>query len=432
MTLDAGGAAAPRPEVAAKRGAHGLPIAKVVLLVAALASIVLYLRASSRVYRAGRCAEVVTLENLKTAARLEPTSAEFRYRLGRYFLLMQDFPNAIAYLKAAIALNPYNARYWLDLAGADLATDNLPGAQEALARAMEADPTTPEVVWQTANYELVQGDTELAMRRFHDLAEHDPETLLAALNVCWRATRDVDLIVEKVLPARPDAYFTFIRFLLNTRSPDAPVRVWTHLIALKQPFPAQLAFPYLEYLTGRGEFAQVKEAWAQLAIANPGLRPYVPSEDKIVNGGFELDSLNGGLDWRYSATDGASVIIDLSRAHTGKRSLAINFEGTPEDSGVFQLVPVRGDTRYQFSGFIMAEDLETISPPRFSVSGLRGNQQYLLTAGVSGSTGWHELQGEFTTGPEDDLLLVRIVRVPSQRLIRGKIWVDDVKLVPKP
>ncbi len=29
-------------------------------------------------------------------------------------------------------------------------------------------------------------------------------------------------------------------------------------------------------------------------------------------------------------------------------------------------------------------------------------------------------------------LLVRITRVPGQRLIRGNIWVDDVKLVPKP
>jgi hypothetical protein len=81
---------------------------------------------------------------------------------------------------------------------------------------------------------------------------------------------------------------------------------------------------------------------------------------------------------------------------------------------------------------MMAEDLETISPPRFSVLGLRGNQTYLLTDGVTGSAGWQEFQGEFTIGPEDDLLLVRIARKPSQRLIRGRMWVDDVKLVPTP
>ena len=80
---------------------------------------------------------------------------------------------------------------------------------------------------------------------------------------------------------------------------------------------------------------------------------------------------------------------------------------------------------------MMAEDLETISPPRLQVVGLHAGKSYVLTDGVTGSTGWQELQGEFTTEPEDDLLMVHVVRVPP-RLIRGKVWVDDVKLVPKP
>ncbi|HVO80940.1 MAG TPA: carbohydrate binding domain-containing protein [Terriglobales bacterium] len=433
MTPDPGSTAAAHPEVAAAEAARALPVvARIALLVAALAVAGLYLRSSSRVYRAFRWAEGSTLKSLETAAKLEPMDAEFRYRLGKYSLLMQDFSYAIAQFKSAIALNSYNARYWLDLAGADLATDNLPGARQALARALEADPTMPDVVWQAANYELVQGDADLAMQRLHDLVEHAPETLPATLNVCWPATRDPDLIAEKVLPARPEAYFTFINFLRNKRRPEASDKVWSHLIALKQPFPVHLAFPYLDYLISRGEFARAQDAWAQLAIANHEFRRYVPSEDGIVNGGFELDVLNGGLDWRYSATGGASVIIDLNRAHTGNRSLAITFDGAPEDSGVFQLVPVRGNTRYQFSGFMMAEDLETASPPRFAVHGLRGHKSYVLTDGVNGSTGWQQLQGEFTTGLEDDLLLVHIVRVPSQRLIRGKVWVDDVKLVAQP
>jgi tetratricopeptide (TPR) repeat protein len=433
MTDPGGTAAAPHTEDAGRKAARALPIAaRIVLLVAAVAAAGLYLRASSRVYRAFRWAEDGTQENLKAAARLEPSDAEFRYRIGRYSLLVQDFPNAIGEIKAAIALNPYDARYWLDLASACLATDDLAGTQQAIARAMEADPTMPRVVWQAANYELVQGDMALAMRRFHDLVEHDPASLMATLNVCWRATRDPDLIAEKVLPARPDAHFAFINFLQNKRPAEASDKAWLHLIALKQPFPVQLAFPYLDYLLSRGESAEAEEAWTQLAIANPKFRPYVPSEDEIVNGGFELELLNGGLDWRYSAKKGASVIIDLNRAHTGNRSLAITFDGAPDDSGVFQLVPVRGKTRYQFSGFMMAEDLETVDPPRFSVFGLYTHKQYVLTDGVTGSTGWQELQSEFTTGLEDDLLLVRIARGPSQRLIRGKIWVDDVKLVPTP
>jgi len=419
--------------VGAVRTARGLPLAaRMALLVAALAGAGLYLRAASHTYHASLWAEDASPENLNAAMRLEPSNAEFRYRIGRYSLLAQDLPSAIADFKAAIALNPYDARYWLDLASADLASDDRPGTQQALARALEVDPTTPEVVWQTANYELVQGNTEMALRRFHDLVEHDSDALLEVMNVCWRGTRDPELIAEKVLPTTADAHFAFIRFLWNKHEPQAADRVWSHLIALKQPFPVQLAFPYLDYLIGRGEFSRTAEAWAQLAAANPELRPYVPAGGQIVNGGFELDPLNGGLDWRYSPKGGVSVIIDINRAHSGKRSLAITFTGAPEDAGVFQFVPVRGDTHYQFTGYMMAEDLETVSPPRFSLLGLRGNQSYVLTEGVTDTTGWQKFEGEFTTGPEDDLLLLRVVRTPSQRLIRGKVWVDDVQLTPTP
>lgn len=426
MSLDGG-------EGEAKRTTQGWPLAaRIALLVVALAAAGSYLRAASRAYRALRWAENTTPESLKTALQLEPSNAEFRYRSGRYSLLAQDFPAAVADFQAAIALNPYDARYWLDLASADLAGDDLPAAQRALARAVDADPTTPEVVWQAANYELVQGNTDQAVRRFHDLVEHDHASLLAVLNVCWRATGDPELIAEKVLPARADSHFNFIRFLENKNQPEAAAKVWSHLIALQQPFPAALAFPYFDYLISRGDVARVSEAWGQLATVSPEFRAYVPGDNQIVNGGFELDLLNGGLDWRYLPRPEVTVIIDINQAHSGNRSLAITYTGAPEDAGVFQFVPVRANTHYEFSGFMMAEDLETVSPPRFSLLGLRGNQRYVLTEGVSGSGGWQQLEGEFTTGPEDDLLLLRVVRSPSQRLIRGKVWVDDVKLVAKP
>jgi len=433
MNLDGSGPAA---VAAAKMSANRKTSAssltfRIVLLIVAWVAAGFYFRTSSQAYRALRSAEDTTPESLNNALRLEPSNAEFHYRIGRYSLLAQDLRSAIADFNAAIALNPYDARFWLDLANAKLANDDRPAAEQALGRAMEVDPTTPEVVWQTANYELVQGNTEVALRRFHDLVEHDPEALLEVMNVCWRGTRDSELIAEKVLPPRADAHFDLVRFLSSRHEPEAADKVWSHLVAIKLPFSVQSAFPYFDYLISRGEFVQAADAWAQAAIANPELRPYVPGDDRMVNGGFELDLLNGGFDWRYVPKAGISAVIDVNRAHSGKRSLGISFTGTPDDVGVFQFVPVRGNTRYEFSGYMMAEDLESVSRPRFSVIGLRGNKSYVLTDGVSNSRDWQQFQDEFTTGPEDDLLLVRIARSPSQRLIRGEVWVDDVKLVPK-
>jgi tetratricopeptide (TPR) repeat protein len=398
----------------------------------AVAAIAAYFNAASRVYRAVRYAEESSVENLNKAGQLEPLNAEFRYRLGRYSLVVQDFSPAIDQFRQAIKLNPYDARYWLDLSSAYLATGNMESQRQALTRALEADPTTPEVIWQAGNYELVRGDTSAALRRFHTLVEQDAEFVPAVMNVCWRATSDAKLIAERVLPARPEVHFEFIRFLIYRSQPEAAAEVWSHLISLRVPFSPQLAFPYLEYLISRGQFAEAAAAWSQLATPTPGFLPYLSSESLIVNGGFELDLLYGGLDWRYSGRPGAAVNIDVTRAHSGNRSLSIAFDGAPEDSGAFQLVPARANTKYRFSGFMMSDNVETTSPPRFSIVGVKhSNPPYMLTDGVQGSTGWREFDGEFTTGPEPDLLLVRIARSPSKPLIRGRIWVDDLRLTPK-
>lgn len=415
----------------ASSGGRRLPRAVriVVLIVAVLASGVYYHRAA-RAWRAQRYAEEFTPENLKKASELEPGNAEYRYRIGRYSLLTQDFPSAIRDFQTAIALNPYDARYWLDLASAYLASGDSEGEQRALARAAQADPTTPEVIWQTANYELVEGDTNEAMRRFRTLVEHNPESLPKVLNVCWRAVHDPAPILDAVLPPVPDAHLVFIRFLLSKRQPKAAAQAWAHLIALKTPFTVQQTFPYFDYLFEHGDFTQAADDWRQLAVPNPDFRAYVPDDNAIVNGGFELDLLNGGLDWRYAPRTGSALVIDVNRSHSGTRSLAVTFDGAPEDAGIYQLVPVHANTRYQFSGYMMSEDLQTVNPPRFSIRGLKSNANYVLTDGLQGTTPWQELDGEFTTGPADDLLLVKIARKPS--LIRGRLWVDDLKLLPQP
>jgi hypothetical protein len=42
---------------------------------------------------------------------------------------------------------------------------------------------------------------------------------------------------------------------------------------------------------------------------------------------------------------------------------------------------------------------------------------------------WKETGGTFMTGPQTSLILLRIARVPSGSPIRGKLWIDGLKLV---
>ena len=54
---------------------------------------------------------------------------------------------------------------------------------------------------------------------------------------------------------------------------------------------------------------------------------------------------------------------------------------------------------------------------------------YVLTDDLLGSNPWHKQEARFHTGPQTNLVFVKITRDPPTPLIRGKLWVDDVKLV---
>ena len=54
---------------------------------------------------------------------------------------------------------------------------------------------------------------------------------------------------------------------------------------------------------------------------------------------------------------------------------------------------------------------------------------YVLTDDLLGTNPWRLQQARFQTGPNTNLVLLKIVRHPPGPLIRGKLWIDDVRLV---
>ena len=97
-----------------------------------------------------------------------PRNADYRNHLGRYYALVARDPGAaIEPYRAAVQLNPHSARYWFDLASAYQVLGDTSNQSWALEHAIEADPTTPDVAWEAANFYLVQGDNEKALREFH-------------------------------------------------------------------------------------------------------------------------------------------------------------------------------------------------------------------------------------------------------------------------
>src|SRR6202795_1355088 len=265
------------------------PLRKFFLGLVCLVFAGLYLQWALRAYLASHRAAVPDSAHLEKAIWLEPSNAEYRDLFGRNLSLSgTSLDEAIANYRIALQLNPYVARYWLDLAGAYQIAGRTREQEASVERAVEADPTTPHVAWEAANFFLVQGDREKALRHFRVVLANDPEMVDSALQLCWRATGDANQILDQALPPMPDLYLSFLRLLVSKQEVAAAEIVWNHLIRLQQTFPTKLAFPYFRLLIAKQEVAAAQAAWQQLASVNPSLQVYLPSrENLVVNGGFE-------------------------------------------------------------------------------------------------------------------------------------------------
>jgi tetratricopeptide (TPR) repeat protein len=391
-----------------------------------------YVQVALRAFLAAHFASTLAAPRLLKSIQLEPGNAEYYDLLGRNLALSgASLDQAITNYHSAIRLNPYEARYWLDLAGAYQFAGRTSEQGESVERAASAEPTSPHVAWEAANFFLVQGDTDRALRYFRVVLANDPEAVSSALQLCWRATTDADKIVDEALPPIPEIYLSFLQLLIYKQETSRAESVWNGLIRLRRPFPAKLALSYFRFLIAKKEPAAAQVAWEQLSRLAPSLKAYLPRrENLVVNGGFELNMLNGGFDWWYNSHPEATLAIDTTEFWNGARALSVTFDGhSVPGVPILQYVPVKPNTPYQFSAQSRSEDIDTASGPRFAIVDAYTNASYVLTNDTLGTTPWREQHARFRTGPDTNLVLLEIVRDPPAPLIRGKFWVDDVTLV---
>ena len=392
----------------------------------------LYLSLTSRAFFAAHLVAKPDLPNIQRAVRMEPSNAEYRALLGRNLALSgETLDEAISDYRTAVHLNPYEARYWLDLASAYQVAGKVGEQAQSVERAVEADPTTPRVAWEAANFFLIQGNLGKALPYFRTVLANDPDAVDYALQLCWRATGDANQMFDQALPRRTDLYLSFLHLLVAKQEVGAAENAWDHLIGLQQTFPPKLAFPYFRLLLAKQEVSTAKTAWQQLAQVDQEIQSYLPSrENLIVNGGFEENLLNGGFDWWYESNSHAVLAIDTDQFYGGTRSLSVTFDGrNAPEAGIAQFIPVKPDTDYEFSAESRTQDIDSASGPRFAIADAYANSSYVLTDDLLGTNPWHKQQARFRTGPSTNLLFLKVIRQPAAPLIRGKLWIDDVRLV---
>jgi hypothetical protein len=409
------------------------PARKIVFLGTCLLLCTTYLSFSSREFVAAYFSEKPQLASLQRAAFLEPANAAYWHLLGRYHLFVRQEPEAaLPFLRSAVALNPHSAADWLDLSTAYQLLGKKEEQSGALEKAIAADPTTPEVAWQAANLYWVQGKPEKALQEFRVVAENDPYLAPAAIERCWKIRPDANALLKTVLPRRADVYSLFLEFLISMKETSSAAQVWADIAQLQAPVSSRYVFGYVRYLIEQNQIAQASQVWSDSArLAD--LAAYQPSPvNLLVNGDFSLPILNGGFDWWYESVPGVSLALDPTESHSGHRSLSIVFDGAGiQDAGIRQRIPVAPNAAYEFSAYFKSENLEGAGGPHFVIEDGFTGATYFTSDELKGADFWKQVGGTFTTSPDTRMLLVHVAHIPAANAIRGRLWIDGLRLAEK-
>lgn len=416
------------------------PVARGALVVAgiALASVLSY--SGVRNALASHYAGLNSLEGFERATRLEPFDAQNWYLLGRYWqdnLEEPDAKKAIVAYQKSLSLDPHSADAWSDLAMAYEAENKLSAAQQALAAAERAYPLSPEVAWRYGNFLLRRGDTAAAFAKIKQAVQVDPRRGAAAFFLGMRVDPDINAVLERALPASPNAYVIVIAVLAEQQQIDQALLVWDRLVLLHPHLTLTDSSSLLEALLHKRKPDSALRVWNEtLAFANIS-RPADPPGSLVWDGGFESDVINSGFAWRYlRELNGVQIAPDSREKHGGTRSLRLTFNGlrNVDFHEVCQYVAVQPATAYRFAAWVQTRSVSTDQGVRFALYSL-GELTHAVawTDDIRGTEPWSELQLNWTSSADTHELLICVSRLPSAQFdskIHGFAWIDDVSLTP--
>ncbi len=372
----------------------------------------------------------VSIERQSHASRIQPLNAEHQEQIGLIYMnaSLGDFEQAKVHLERAATINPHSSRTWLNLANVYSVLGDEQRRYDAVQRALIAEPRNTQVQWEAANL-FITSDLERSLQLLRGVIENDPQYALPAMQVAYRASGNN---VEKAMLAVPLATTSrlqLLNWLLERKEFDAADRVWPTVVAAPGPFIARDTFPYFDSLISRHQVETAATVWSSVVQKDATLRSRIQPDNLVMNGDFEADILNGGLAWRYVPTPGVTATLDTSTFHSGTRSLALQIDAQDlQDFSVHHYVAVQAGAQYRLSSWLHAEELEAAHGVRLVVADPYTHAQLLLTDEVIGSFPWRQVDGEFAVPADTRLIDVYLTRSPANGVIRGRLWVDDVRV----
>jgi tetratricopeptide (TPR) repeat protein len=410
-----------------------------ILLLVSLAAATLIAVQAGELWLADHRIESQQLETMEKGAALVPGNADAWDRLGRFrqwSFADPDPSEAIADYQKAIGKNPLSSNYWMDLASADEAAGDDAQARESYLRAKTIYPISAQVAWNYGNFLLRQGEADEGYKEIQKAIRLDSTLIPLAISRTWRSSRDVNVLLDKVLPSDVGAYSQALNFFESIHEANPGLAVWERMVSFGTPVALSRSFKFLEELIREERRSDAQRVWLQ-ALAAAGLPHDEPANHSLVwDGDFTQEFANGGLGWRWDSPLGVAIDFDSAPPSVGGRSVRLDFGGGSNLllSSPSEYVPVEPNQAYHFRGSIRTDGITTESGVRFSiVDPHHPNELNLLTDNLTGRTLWTNVDTDVMTGTDTHFVVVRLYRNPSRLFdnrLSGTVWIAGISLAP--
>ncbi|MEK6320306.1 MAG: tetratricopeptide repeat protein [Acidobacteriota bacterium] len=395
---------------------------------AALVSLVVGLLTDQRVS--------VRKDLLAAAIQYVPNSATLNARLAEAEMSEpdRDIASVEDHATRAVNVSPWDYGHRLLLARIKEANGDRAAAEQSLQEALALAPGYTEVRWRLANLLLREGKLAKSVGEFRVATASNVALLPSALDLLWRVTAGNLAAVQAVTPGDPKSKLILAQFLLKQSRASDAITVFggidrNSLVGL----PDSAAF--ITSLMSEGRLEEARGLWVGLVsgtYAQPGHA--LPG---IWNGSFESDISKSlaQFDWTITRNDHAVLSIDSNAAHTGGRSLRIDFTGhdtTRLDGQVKQTFLLRPAARYRLECYVKTERLDTPEGPRVVVTDITSSTELATSDPIaSGSSDWRPIAIDFTAPASARAAIITIKRIPKfsyDNPTRGTAWFDDFVL----
>jgi hypothetical protein len=379
---------------------------------------------------------------LQKAMTWEPANPVYPAALAHLVHLYGQNPDPDAVIRlyqTAVRLSPFDAGYTADLAQANDWAGRTDVSLLLFQRAQQLFPNSPEINWKLANFYVRSGNNNDALPPLKKILSSNIIEKNQAFALCDHAGINSVTVLDKLLSPNIPVYFAYLNFETQHGNFSAAQETWNRLLTLNSPFESKEAFPLLDTLIRAHELDRASQVWSSLVSRFPDRIPSPASPNNLItNGNLQADILDDAFDWRVFPVTGVAVNQDSTGPTADSRSLRIEFDGSQNlyYGSVLQFVPVQPHTKYTFSAFTRSQAITTEAGVGVQISdGYDPNKILGSTDPLIGTTPWSEQSFSFETPPDTRLLIVRIVRAPSQKLdnkIAGAFWLSRVSLAARP